>query len=205
MSEADASREAPDWRAAVFARRGALLALPAVVLAVFGRPSSRSAVFGLPLAIAGEAIRCWAVGYSGVTTRGDRVTAPELVTAGPYAYVRNPLYAGNFGTAAGFTIAFTGANSARSRALLAFFGLGTMLAVYAAIVPHEEQFLRTRFGSAFDDYAARVHPIVPSIGRGGEGNGSYNGSVILKAETRTFATFGAMLGVLAFKLARGSD
>ena len=54
----------------------------------------------------------WAVGYSGVTTRGDTVTAPALVTAGPYAYVRNPLYVGNFLTAAGFAIAFTGKNSA---------------------------------------------------------------------------------------------
>ena len=80
-------------------------------LGSFGKPSALSVTLGLPLAIAGELVRCWAVGYSGVTTRGDAVSAPELVTAGPYAYVRNPLYAGNFLTAAGFAIAFTGRNS----------------------------------------------------------------------------------------------
>jgi len=104
----------------VFARRGELLAVPALALAAFGRPSAFSIAVGLPLAFAGEAIRAWAVGYSGVTTRGDTVTAPALVTAGPYAYVRNPLYAGNFITALGFAIAFTGANSGAARTARSF-------------------------------------------------------------------------------------
>src|SRR5271165_2373809 len=104
-----------DTRAVVFKNRGSLLTLPALVLAAAGKPSAFSIAVGLPLAFAGEAIRCWAVGYSGTTTRGDTVTAPALVTAGPYAYVRNPLYVGNFLTAAGFAIAFTGKNSALAR------------------------------------------------------------------------------------------
>src|SRR5579872_4909406 len=82
-------------RAFVFKNRGALLVIPALILAVFGKPNTDSILAGLPTAFAGEAIRCWAVGYSGTTTRADQVTAPQLVTAGPYAYVRNPLYIGN--------------------------------------------------------------------------------------------------------------
>ena len=92
----------------VFANRGALLALPALALAALGRPSAFSIAIGLPLAFLGEGIRCWAVGYSGVTTRGDAVTAPKLITAGPYAHVRNPLYIGNAVTGLGFALAFTG-------------------------------------------------------------------------------------------------
>ncbi|MGB6061405.1 MAG: isoprenylcysteine carboxylmethyltransferase family protein, partial [Candidatus Aquilonibacter sp.] len=145
-----------DLQALVFKNRGLLLAIPAVVLAAFGKPSATSVALGLPVAIAGELIRCWAVGYSGVTTRGDRVEAPHLVTAGPYAYVRNPLYVGNFITALGFAVAFTGKNSAGAKVGLIGGSLAAMAAVYATIVPHEENFLRAEFGEEFDRYCERV-------------------------------------------------
>ena len=190
------------WRNAFFKNRGTLLALPAVALGVFGKPSSASIAFGVPIAVLGEAIRCWAVGYSGVTTRADHVTAPALTTAGPYAYVRNPLYAGNFMTALGFSIAYTGGLPPARRALLTALGLGTMLGVYAAIVPLEEAYLRETFGDAFEDYVARVPRLVPQISPTHLQAGTYDASVIASAETRTFVTFGAMLAVLAFKARR---
>src|ERR1700722_6549451 len=130
-------------RAFVFKNHGLLLSVPAALLAKYGRPSAASIALGLPIAIAGELIRCWAVGYSGETTRGDVAHAPELVTAGPYAYVRNPLYVGNFVTALGFAIAFTGKCSAARRLVGVAGSLGVMAAVYATIVPHEEEFLRS--------------------------------------------------------------
>lgn len=191
-----------ETRAVVFKNRGALLALPAAVLAAAGKPSAFSIAAGLPLAFVGEAVRCWAVGYSGVTTRGDAVTAPALVTAGPYAYVRNPLYVGNFLTATGFAIAFTGGNAPATRAGLIALSLGTMLAVYATIVPHEEAYLRETFGAAFDDYVKRVPPVVPLATPAQPQQGSYDPSVIGQAESRTFATFGAMLVTLAVKALR---
>jgi protein-S-isoprenylcysteine O-methyltransferase Ste14 len=183
----------------VFGRRGELLALPAVVLAALGKPSAFSIAVGLPLAFAGEAIRAWAVGYSGVTTRGDHVEAPALVTAGPYAYVRNPLYIGNFITALGFSIAFTGNNSVPAKTGLLAMSLGTMLGVYSVIVPHEEAFLRETFGRTFDDYVASVPRVIPATTPAGSQAGSYDPSVIGKAESRTFMTFGAMLAILALK------
>lgn len=183
----------------VFARRGELLAVPAVVLAALGKPSAFSIAVGLPLAFAGEAIRSWAVGYSGVTTRGDAVTAPALVTAGPYAYVRNPLYVGNFITALGFAVAFTGNNSPGQRFRLMAGALGTMLAVYSVVVPHEERYLRETFGAEFDEYVAAVPRVVPRTSPAGSEVGTYDPSVIGRAESRTFLTFGAMLLALAVK------
>jgi protein-S-isoprenylcysteine O-methyltransferase Ste14 len=183
----------------VFARRGELLAVPAVALAVWGKPSAFSIAVGLPLAFAGEAVRAWAVGYSGVTTRGDTVMAPALVTAGPYAYVRNPLYVGNFITAAGFAIAFTGDNAAPARLALVAGALGAMLGVYAIVVPHEERFLHTTFGDAFAAYVDAVPRVLPRAEPAGSQQGSYDPSVIGRAESRTFITFGVMLAVLAWK------
>lgn len=193
------------WRDAVFKRRGTLLALPAVALVVFGRPSARSVAFGVPIALLGEGIRCWAVGYSGVTTRADHVTAPQLVTAGPYAFIRNPLYAGNFVTALGFTVAFTGALAAMRRAMLAAGGLGMMLGVYASIVPLEEAYLRKTFGSEFDRYAARVARIVPRTSPLTSRSGAYDVSAIAHAETRTFLTFSVLLAALMLKAARSRN
>ncbi len=189
----------PDWRNAVFANRGALLAISAATLVIFGRPSAKSVATGVPLALAGEALRCWAVGYSGVTTRSDRVTAPALVTAGPYAFVRNPLYVGNFITALGFTLAFTGELPATNRLLLGALGLGSMLAVYATIVPLEENYLRRTFGDSFRDYESRVPRLLPRLTPSQPQAGTYDAGVIGRAETRTFLTFGAMLLALALK------
>jgi protein-S-isoprenylcysteine O-methyltransferase Ste14 len=194
--------ESTELDAFVFARRGELLAVPAVVLALLGRPSAFSIAAGLPLAFVGEAVRAWAVGYSGVTTRGDAVTAPALVTAGPYAYVRNPLYVGNFITALGFAVAFTGGNGAAVRTALVGGALGTMLGVYSIVVPHEERYLRETFGAEFDEYVAAVPPVFPRTSPAGSEAGTYDPSVIGRAESRTFITFGAMLLALALKALR---
>jgi protein-S-isoprenylcysteine O-methyltransferase Ste14 len=200
MPDGDANGATPSgWRARVFKNRGVLLAVPAAALAIFGRPSRGSIALGLPLAFAGEALRCWAVGYSGTTTRSDKVTAPALVTAGPYAYVRNPLYLGNFVTALGFSLAFTGGFGGRGRALWTAFGLGTMAAVYGAIVPLEEAYLRETFGDDFDAYVNGVPRLVPQLQAAEPQRGSYDPSTILRAESRTFITFGLMLAALALR------
>ena len=144
-------------------RRGELLAVPAVVLAA--RSASRARFRSRSdcrSRFAGEAIRAWAVGYSGVTTRGDTVTAPALVTAGPYAYVRNPLYIGNFVTAFGFAIAFTGANCAAcaARWSAARWHDGRRL---CGVVPHEEQFLQLAPSAKRSTLCRGVPRVVPQI------------------------------------------
>jgi protein-S-isoprenylcysteine O-methyltransferase Ste14 len=189
-------------QATVFANRGILLALPAASLAVFGTPTAFSIACGLPLAFAGEFARCWAVGYSGDTTRGNHVEAPKLITAGPYAYVRNPLYLANLTTALGFAIAFTGGNGFGKRWLLRALGLGTMAWVYATIVPHEEEFLRSKFGAAFDEYCERVPAFVPLAAASEPQDGTFDPGVIARSESKTFVSFGAMLATLALKAAR---
>jgi protein-S-isoprenylcysteine O-methyltransferase Ste14 len=186
-------------RAFVFKNRGLLLSLPAIALVARGKPSCGSIALGLPIAIAGELIRCWAVGYSGETTRNDVVTARKLVTAGPYAYTRNPLYIGNFVTAAGFAIAFTGRNCPFMRSLLVGGSLAAMGAVYAAIVPHEEAFLESQFPDEFERYCEAVPRVIPRPTPIDDAQGEWSASVVRTAESKTFVTFGAMLLALWLK------
>ncbi len=51
--------------------------------------------FAVALISAGLALRAWGTGSAGDHTRSGIIEAPELSTAGPFAYVRNPIYAGS--------------------------------------------------------------------------------------------------------------
>jgi protein-S-isoprenylcysteine O-methyltransferase Ste14 len=190
------------WRAVVFKNRGLLLVPVALLLVIFGSPSVRSAVVGLIVATVGELIRIWAVGFSGVTTRSDAVTAPKLVTAGPYAFVRNPLYLGNAVIALGFWLAFSGNVSLTTSAAL-FFAIGILIvAVYASIIPLEESYLAQTFGAAYDAYRREVPAIVPrAVPLGpGERKGNWNAAAIAKAEVITLAYFILMVVAVMVKL-----
>lgn len=189
-------------KAFIFKNRGLLLSLPAAALVARGKPSAASIALGLPIAIAGELLRCWAVGYSGASTRQDAVTAAKLVTAGPYAYVRNPLYIANFVTAVGFAFAFTGKNCLTMRWLLRGGSLAAMAAVYAVIVPHEEAFLRAQFGGEYERYCERVPALVPRSSPAEDPQGEWDPTVVWGAESQTFLTFGAMLAALALRARR---
>jgi protein-S-isoprenylcysteine O-methyltransferase Ste14 len=188
-----------ELEAFLFANRGLLLAAPAALLAAFGKPSAFSVSCGLPIAFAGELLRCWAVGYSGETTRNDHLTAPQLATSGPYAYTRNPLYLGNFITACGFTMAFTGKNTFPVKLALSTVALGSMAALYATLIPHEEHYLEEKFGEEYRRYCERVPRVIPLMEPVQNSQHQWNAEAIGKAESKTFWTFGAMLALLALK------
>src|SRR5688572_25760170 len=61
------------------------------------RPSLRSLLTGIVIAVAGEGLRVWAAGH---IEKGREVTR-----SGPYRWVRHPLYLGSAIMAAGFVVA----------------------------------------------------------------------------------------------------
>jgi protein-S-isoprenylcysteine O-methyltransferase Ste14 len=93
-------------------------------------------------------IRIWGVAYAGCATRTREVKkAPMLVTNGPYAFIRNPLYFGNMFIYSGFIIA-TGA-------LLPYLLYTTILFFaiqYSLIVSLEEKNLEELFGEQYIEY-----------------------------------------------------
>ncbi|WP_374942788.1 methyltransferase family protein [Sphingomonas sp.] len=85
-------------------------------------------------------------------TRDDH----SLVTAGPFAYVRHPIYVAMALTLPALAIAL--GHAAGLLIGIFPFALGTWLRV-----DEEERLLRAAFGSAYDAYARRVKRFVPGL------------------------------------------
>jgi protein-S-isoprenylcysteine O-methyltransferase Ste14 len=194
-------KQVQEW---VFKWRGALLIPPGLCFYLLGRPTPTSFTWGVLLALTGEAVRIWGVGYSGVTTRKDVVVAPRLTTAGPYAYVRNPLYVGNCITAFGFLVAASGGLGVGVKSVLFLLLVGFYGTVYGLIVPHEEAYLRQQFGQPFQRYCQLVPRWIPSLVGYPEPEGEFDAAVILKAETHTLGLL-LLAGCLLFLKMNGWD
>jgi protein-S-isoprenylcysteine O-methyltransferase Ste14 len=119
--------------------------LLAAAFAWFAQPSVPSLVWGLPISVAGLALRAWAAGHLAKNRR--------LATSGPYAYTRNPLYLGTLLVAAGLAVA------GRSAGLVLLFA-AVFLLVYLPVILLEEQHLRQLFPE-YADYSRHVPSLLP--------------------------------------------
>ena len=119
-------------------------------------PSPLLLAVGCAIVALGEMIRLWAVCHIGVIsrTRSDRLG--PLVSTGPFAIVRNPLYLGNVAVWVGFAL------SARLAWMAPMFVVVLGLE-YHAIVRWEERLLEERQGDEYRAYAARVSRWMPSF------------------------------------------
>jgi len=122
------------------------------VMVLFAEPTSATLLCGVVLALFGESIRFWGVAYAGSLTRATgSVGAPEVVIAGPFSHVRNPLYIGNI-------LMYTGIGI-MSNALgpwLVLIALFYFSFQYSLIVSLEEEFLEKEFGEAYLEYKRNV-------------------------------------------------
>jgi protein-S-isoprenylcysteine O-methyltransferase Ste14 len=111
---------------------------------------------GAGLAVAGVLVALWAARLlgRGLTPFPPPRAGAELATAGPYAVVRHPIYAGGL-------LFFVGYALFASVAALA--GTAALGAVWALKCRVEEAHLRARF-PGYDAYAARVRwRLVPGL------------------------------------------
>jgi len=110
---------------------------------------------GAALTAAGLAFTFWARHHLGrnwsgvVTVKQDH----ELVTGGPYALVRHPIYTG-------LLLAFVGSALARGE-LRGLVAVLLALASFWRKMRTEERFMSERFGAPYTAYAARVAKLVP--------------------------------------------
>ena len=148
----------------LFRRRTALpLPVAAAILTLrIGQapPSSTLIAAGIVITALGEAVRLWGVRHIGAVsrTRSDRLG--PLVTTGPFAHVRNPLYIGNIALWIGFALT-------AQLVWLAAVAAVLLALEYHAIVRWEERLLEARVGDAYREYLSRVPRWVPRTADGG--------------------------------------
>ena len=113
----------------------------------------------LGISLLGEAFRIITVGYAPRNTSGRNTIAgqiaDELNTTGIYSLVRHPLYLGNFFMWLG-PVLFV-----RTFVFVIIFILVYWL-YYERIMFAEEQFLRGKFGEAYDKWSENVKAIFPA-------------------------------------------
>lgn len=138
-----------------------LLALPRLpfpfLSARFLPPEDWTFWIGAAITAAGLLFSVWARRHLGanwsqaVTLKQDH----ELITSGPYALVRHPIYTG-------LLLALLGSAIARGE----WRGLLAVLIVFGVLwqkLRLEEKFMRTQFGESYETYSRRVAALVPYI------------------------------------------
>jgi protein-S-isoprenylcysteine O-methyltransferase Ste14 len=123
--------------------------------AIFSDPFL-AAVLGLAIAAAGQVVRATTIGYEYIVRGGrdHRVYAEDLVTEGLFRHTRNPMYVGKF-----FMVLGTGLATNRWTAALAITVCYAFM--YQAVTLAEEDYLRRKFGAAFDEYCRKVPRWIP--------------------------------------------
>jgi len=122
---------------------------------LLARPTPGSMAAGMALVATGAGLRLWAAGHLHKTR--------TLVTSGPYAWIRHPLYAGAFLIASGFLVAASGIVTRVGLPLLALF-------FFASYLPRKSAREDARLGrrhARYGEYRAAVPALVPWRGRYG--------------------------------------
>ena len=124
---------------------------------LFMQPTFISIIIGFIFVLTGESIRIWSVGYAGSETRTTSgVGGSNLVTQGPYALIRNPLYWGNIMIYSGFGV--------MSNALfpyLLIIAFAYFVFQYYLIIINEEEYLLATYKENFVTYCEYVKRFLP--------------------------------------------
>ncbi|MFI5231128.1 MAG: methyltransferase family protein [Gemmatimonadales bacterium] len=143
----------------LFRHRG-ILPVPFIVVPFVWRGvmTPRSWALGLTVVALGEALRLWGVAAAGAETRRRSRVVTRLVTHGPFAWTRNPLYFGNFFIWTGFSLI---------AGLQWFIPIAACVFAleYTPIVRYEEAVLETTFGDRYTRYKKRTPRWLPVVRR----------------------------------------
>jgi protein-S-isoprenylcysteine O-methyltransferase Ste14 len=109
---------------------------------------------GALIVVTGQSVRLWSVRHIGTISRTRTTRYGPLMTAGPYAIVRNPLYVGNWLLWTGFAV-WSRLLWMLPVAWIVFF------VQYRAIAKWEAGFIRSKYLATYDEYAREVRAWMP--------------------------------------------
>jgi protein-S-isoprenylcysteine O-methyltransferase Ste14 len=157
-----------------------------IPLLVPGHQTRSGWTIGAAFILIGEALRIAGVSAAGTVTRRRSRAVQRLVTYGIFAWVRNPLYVGNFLIWIGFVI---------GSGVLWFLPIAVVLFAleYSLIVRYEEGVLESIFGAEFLSYKARTPRWIPRPppAKSAE-SGPHDLGEALRSEISTFAQYVAL-------------
>lgn len=152
------------WQRQILAR----IVLIALVAALFNAPAIRhfltargvsnpvTGSIGVLLCFAGLAFAVWARIHIGrnwgvpMSVKQD----PELVTSGPYRYVRHPIYGG-------MLVAMLGSSLVQRETWTIFFMVFAAYCLYSAF--HEEKLMTQQFPDRYPAYRKRTRMLIPFV------------------------------------------
>jgi len=176
--------------AVLFRHRGWLpLLFLGIPLVMPGSTSPFRWEVGLALIVIGEAIRLAGVAAAGTVTRRRSRNVQRLVTYGIFAWVRNPLYVGNFLIWMGF-VTISGVLWFLPAAILLF------AVEYELIVRYEEGVLESIFGREYLDYKSSTSRWIPRPPKTEMQVGELHWGEAFRSEISTFLQYAVLL--LAF-------
>ena len=160
-------------------------------LLYFAEPLWYTVVIGALFISTGELLRIWAVGYAGASTRARTLgAARDLVTTGPYGYVRNPLYLGNFLLSLGVCLV------ANVYWLVAVLVVGYFFQ-YLPIIAVEESYLMESCGPVYQAYRDRVPRFIPQFRPYPEPSShDFSWTRAIKSEKRTLTAIICVIGLI---------
>ena len=170
----------------------------AIMIIYFSRNINVFMPIGILFLLIGESIRVWSVSFAGGETRTIKVGAPALCTAGPYSYVRNPIYLGNMLMYIGIVI-IAGSPNLFLMVLTVF---SFFIIQYTLIISLEEETLDELFGDEYVEYKKNVPSILPRLKKWSNKDDRIPSSLIktLKTEKRTLQNVALILILVALRV-----
>jgi len=113
-------------------------------------------VFGIVCALIGALVRTWGSAYLGSSTvHSGSMHGDTVVAAGPFRYVRNPLYLGTWFHTAALALLMPPSGAVLAMVLV--------VALQLFLIGTEERFLEAKLGAPYAEYRARVPRLLPAL------------------------------------------